>query len=371
MRRGLLIISAIVAAGAAVAPATAAGKTKPVWLCKPGIKNDPCDVSLKTTLVSPTAEQTGVDKVKAARHPKIDCFYVYPTVSDQPTPAANLDIDPVLRSIALYQAARYAERCRVFAPVYRQITLTGFGLSGGGPSATPEMIQTAYRDVLNAWKTYLKKYNHGRGVVLIGHSQGTFNLTRLVQEEIDPRRKERRRLVSAILLGGDVTVRADGDVGGDFQHVKACRSNKQIGCVIAFSTFGGTVPDNSAFGRTSEPGLQVLCTNPAALGGGPASLRTINPTEPFAPGTIKAAIDALGLVIPAVSTPWVETGAYSGECSTADDASVLQITGAPGAPQLNAVPPSFGLHLADGNIALGNLVDVVRKQAKKFAKKRG
>jgi hypothetical protein len=50
---------------------------------------------------------------------------------------------------------------------------------------------------------------------------------------------------------------------------------------------------------------------------------------------------------------------------------VLQIAGAPGAPQLNPVPPSFGLHLVDGNIALGDLTSLVRRQAKTFVKKRG
>jgi hypothetical protein len=71
-----------------------------------------------------------------------------------------------------------------------------------------------------------------------------------------------------------------------------------------------------------------------------------------------------------VSTPWLSyEDAYVGECSHADDANTLRIAGVPGAPQLNAVPPSFGLHLVDGNIALGNLVDMVRKQAKAFVEK--
>jgi hypothetical protein len=71
-----------------------------------------------------------------------------------------------------------------------------------------------------------------------------------------------------------------------------------------------------------------------------------------------------------VSTPWLSyEGAYVGECSAADGANVLRIAGVPGAPQLNAVPPSFGLHLVDGNIALGNLVDLVRVQAKAFVKR--
>jgi Protein of unknown function (DUF3089) len=370
---GKLILISLVLVGALALPSTAGAAPKPVWLCKPGIEDNPCEPSLRTTLLSPTGQQLGIEKVKAARRPKVDCFYVYPTVSDQPSPQANLEIDPVLRSIALYQAARYSQRCRVFAPVYRQITLAGLGLAGEG-GATPEMFETAYADVRRAWKKYLMKHNDGRGVVLISHSQGTFHLRRLVEEEIDPRRRVRKKLVSAILLGGDVTVRAGDHVGGDFRHVEACRSKRQLGCVVAFSTWDANqpVPPDAGFGRASEPGLEVLCTNPAALGGGVGQLTTIYPSEPFAPGTIAAAIAASAPPPPQVSTPWLSyEGAYVGECSAADDANVLKIAGVGGAPKLNPVPPSFGLHLVDGNIALGNLVDLVAKQAKTFAKKRG
>jgi hypothetical protein len=76
----------------------------------------------------------------------------------------------------------------------------------------------------------------------------------------------------------------------------------------------------------------------------------------------------VGFTVPTVSTPWIEVdGAYNGECSSADNANVLQITGVPGAPQLHAFPDAtWGLHLVDANIALGNLVDVVHQQARAF-----
>ncbi len=345
--------------------ASTAGAAEPVWLCKPGIPNNPCEPSLKTTLISPTGQPLGVRNVQTARHPKIDCFYVYPTVSDQKTGNANLNIDPEERSVALYQAARYSQTCRVFAPMYRQLTLLGIlGAAQGDPAL-------AYADVLNAWNTYLQKYNHGRGVVLIGHSQGTFVLRQLIKQEIDPNRSERRKLVSAILLGGNATVKQGQDVGGDFQNIHACHFRFQLGCVMGFSTFNGPVPANALFGRATA-GFQVLCTNPARLfGGGPAPLKSIVPTAPFAPGTtIGAVTQAVGLTIPPVSTPWIELdGGYNGQCSSANGANVLQIAGVPGAPVLRPVPDAtWGLHLVDANIALGNLVDLVDEQADAFVK---
>ena len=257
---------------------------KTVWLCKPGMKNDPCTPSLKTTVFSPAGKKLRVVTPARPKAPKIDCFYVYPTVSDQPGPNATLNVDPVQRSIALYQAARYSQYCRVFAPMYRQATI--------GALSTPQAataFASAYPDVLAAWKDYLAHFNRGRGVVLIGHSQGTFHLRKLVSEQIDNKPVVRRRLISAILLGGNVTVRKGKDAGGDFKHVPACRSTSQLGCVIAFSTYDQPPPPNSLFGRTSTPGLQVLCTNPASLHGGSGLIDPIGPRRRSRPARSRSA----------------------------------------------------------------------------------
>lgn len=342
-------------AGAAPEPAT-------VWLCRPGLANDPCAPDLTTTLYNAAGQVTGVRHVERAEHPKIDCFYVYPTVSDQPTPTADFTVDPVLRSIALYQAARYSSECRVFAPVYRQITLAALF---SGALVTPQMREQAYQDVRHAWLDYLHHDNHGRGVVFVGHSQGAGVLRRLLREEIDPKPSLGHKLVSAVLLGGNVTVKKGQDVGGDFQHIPACRSSRQTGCVIAFSTFDARVPPKAIFGRSSDPNLEVLCTNPAALGGGSEELDPIYPTEPFAPGLIATGNQLLGIPPPTATTPWVESRkGYDGECSSVDGANVLQITPRGSSPVIHPVPDAtWGLHLVDANIALGNLIHVVHRQA--------
>src|SRR5436190_19536034 len=140
MRRAALTAVALVAGLAVAAPAHA----RTVWLCKPGRRHDPCAPSLTTTRFTPAGAAVRVIKVKRARHPRIDCFYVYPTVSDQQRLAATLRVDPVERSIALYQAARYSQLCRVWAPMYRQITIRGLLQP---KTVTPAMRARAYRDV--------------------------------------------------------------------------------------------------------------------------------------------------------------------------------------------------------------------------------
>jgi hypothetical protein len=359
VRLPLVAIVALACLGA-LPGATAAAKT--VWLCKPGKADNPCDVSLNTTLLSPTGKKLGIKHIKRPRRPKFDCFYVYPTVSDQKTATANFDIDPELRSIALYQAARYTSDCRMFAPVYRQNTIASLL---GQVMITPQERARIYTDVRDAWRDYLRNYNRGRGVVLIGHSQGTFVLRQLVAKEVDSKRRVRKKLISAVLLGGNVLVKTGSDVGGDFKHVRACRSRSQIGCVIAFSTFGEAPPANAIFGRTAEAGKEVLCTNPAALGGGSAKITPIQPREPFAPGTtISAAISLVGVPQPKVSTTWgASPNAYSARCSTGA-ANALLISPTRGAPVFHPSPDaSWGLHLVDANIALGDLVGLIRHQA--------
>ena len=351
MRAALIALLLLAAAAATRAAASA----KTTWLCKPGTANDPCESKLDIARYSPDGQLLGGDDPKPARR-RIDCFYVYPTVSGQQTPAANRRIDPELRSIATWQAARYSGTCRVFAPVYRQVTLAGLA------SAKPADWKRAYRDVRAAWRRYLERHNHGRGVVLIGHSQGTFHLRKLIAKEIEPRARQRRRIVSALLLGGNAATT-------DFERFRPCRAGSRFGCIVAFSTFNGPVPPDARFGR----GGDVICTNPAALGGGAATIDAVFPHEPFAPGTaIAAAIAAVGYPVPESSATWLAfPGAFTGRCVNEGGASVLQVTGAPAAPALNPVPlPTWGLHLVDANIALGNLEALVRRQAAAYRRAR-
>jgi Protein of unknown function (DUF3089) len=122
----------------------------------------------------------------------------------------------------------------VWAPVYRQFTTAAETRWLGGTLSNAgyyRVLAKGYRDVLSAWLDYLARDNHGRGIVLIGDSQGAADLIRLIQSQIDPHPERRRRLVAAILLGANVIVRAGSSAGGDFQHVPACRQTSQTRCV--------------------------------------------------------------------------------------------------------------------------------------------
>ena len=375
--RSVFAAATVVVAATLGAAGSAPAATK--WLCGPGVADDPCRPSLSTTFYRGWDARTGAATPRRDRDRGVDCFYVYPTVSDQPTRLATKRADPEVRSIALYQAARFSQVCRVYAPLYRQATVPA--LQAG--KTTRQDYLTAYGDVEQAFDAFLRRIGPRRGFVLLGHSQGSYHLQRLIRRRIDNHRALRRRLVSAVLLGGDVAVRAKSDRGGTFRHVPTCRRATQLACVIAFSTFNATPPAGAIFGRGASrvagflglpdgSKLEAACTNPAALGSSRSvPLTLVAPTAPFAPGTLIAAgISLLAFQWPAPATTFVQSeGAFTGRCSRAGGAHVLRIASAPGTPVPKASPtPEWGLHLVDVNVVQGDLVRVLRRQIRAYAR---
>jgi len=341
-----------------------------VWLCRPGLADDACTTDLTTTVVARSGA-THVERASAASRPAIDCFYVYPTISGQATINANLAVDLREREVAAAQAARFSQVCSVYAPIYRQLTLSALEHPA---RITRADALVAYDSVLSAFRDYLAHYNHGRGIVFIGHSQGAAILIKLLEQEVDGTPALRRRLVSALLMGGNLTVAKGRSVGGDFAHIPACRSSRQTGCVVAYSSFTAKPPPNSQFGRTTSdagvrllaphnpsPDLGIMCVNPAAPAGGTAAL------DPYLPSLVLSFLPAGSA--PKVQTPWVSfPGEYTARCESSGNATWLQVTHVGGKndrrPLLTRMrDPALGLHVLDVNIALGNLVQLVRDQA--------
>jgi hypothetical protein len=372
---GLALLSACSSGSPASSgpPTTQAPTSHTTWLCRPGLADNPC-LSSETTTVVAANGSTSTQAAASSGTPPIDCFYVYPTVSGQATINANLNIDPEIRAIAVAQASRFAPNCRIFAPVYRQVTLRG-AVGGGDPQHPAGSGQAAaalaYSDVRAAWEDYLAHDNNGRGFVLIGHSQGSGHLIQLIKNEIDGNAAVRAHLVSAILLGGNVAVPVGKDVGGSFQNIPACRRTDQTGCVVAYSSFLNTPPADSLFGRVpNNPALQVLCTNPANLAaGGSGTLQPYFQTTPF-PGQIGMVSDKP----PSAPTPWVTTpDLYGAQCQTLAGATVLHVQpitpGDKRALLTESAGPTLGLHLYDVNVAYGNLVSLVGSQSTAYQHK--
>jgi hypothetical protein len=336
-----------------------------VWLCRPGASPNPCAGSLKTT-VKTFGKKPTVTTPKAVKDPAFDCFYVYPTVSQQSGPTASLSINSEEISIARYQAARFSEICKVYAPIYRQITLQAL-LTGG---ATQQDRDNAFADVRGAFEEY-RAANPGRPYTLIGHSQGSGMLKRLMKEVIEPDEALRTQMVSAIISGSTVAVPVGQAVGGDFQSIPVCTKKKQINCVLSWATFGEKVPDASLFGRTSlGPGFEAACTNPASVGKNNRS-KAVTYVRGKAPyGTM--GVIAQGIYnqkVPKAKTPWLRPAdRYTVQCVKSNGAHVLRAKPIGKSMKLQPSPSSgWGLHLIDINLPLGNLVNVVRAQQQTYA----
>ena len=150
------------------------------WLCRPG-SHDACDIDETATVVAADGTLTR-ETWKADPNAAIDCFYVYPTISTDPGQNSDMIADPAEINVVKQQFARFSSKCRPYAPLYRQITLVGLRKVLANPSAAlPFGEGVQYDDVRDAWNYYLKNDNKGRGVVLVGHSQGSFILIDLIK----------------------------------------------------------------------------------------------------------------------------------------------------------------------------------------------
>jgi hypothetical protein len=353
-------------------------KSSIVWLCRPGMANDPCTADMAVTKVTATGTSIIVH-AGPTKHPKIDCFYVYPTVSGQRTLNANLNIDPEETAIARQQVSLFSQDCRVYAPMYPQLTLAALNGPSGPNGIPPSAAAKAYAGVLEAWKYYLAHSNHGRGFVLIGHSQGTAMLIELVKDEIDNNPALRKHLVSALLLGGNVHVRAGTGIGGSFQHIPGCASSAQTGCVLAYSSFDKTPPPGAnlafvtsglnAVSGAAAQSLQVLCVSPAALTGAGDELAPYFTTSTF-PGVLGEDSHPA----PDATTPWVSyPGLYTGICEHSGGANWLQVdihkqAGDTRPVITQTLGDAWGLHLDDFNIDLGNLVTLVHDETAVYSR---
>jgi hypothetical protein len=313
------------------------------WICRPGMESV-CTEGLDAT-VQDADGQTTPQPFTPAANPAIDCFYVYPTESPEQTPYADLADSPMIQAIAKAQVGRLSSICRVFAPIYRQVT--GYGLNHGTPITSTGIPM---QDVQAAWDYYLKNDNQGRGVVLIGHSQGTILLQYLIAGSIDGTASQ-ALLVSAFLAGDpSLAVPAGAAMGGTFINIPTCSQAAQTGCVYVWASYLTGDSSTPAFGAARGDGFESACVNPAAPSGGTGMLK------PY-------------FQVP--KPPWLEAiGQITGRCQSVAGANVFVVTVEPGrfAAQdtnkltANNLGGGWGLHPLDIALVQGNILDVLNAE---------
>lgn len=335
-----------------------------VWLCKPGQVDDLCAGTIDGTVDPPPGQSATPLTYARPDDAPVDCFYLYPTQSDQGTPNSNLDKDPPIRRVAVQQARMFSSVCDVYAPMYRQVT------NSGSQASHNDEVETAYQSALAGWKDYLENYNNGRGFILLGHSQGSAHTARLIDEEIDGNPELRDRMVGAYAPGANINVPVGKLVGGMYQNVPACSETGEFGCLVAFSTYKGYPGDVAAFSRLDvgywiydlpRPDAdqqEVVCVNPARLDGGDGVLEPlINFDYLFAPPAG-----------PESAAPWrSQPDYYAAECMRQNGAhwlnlSTLDLPGDARADLASVIASGNNYHVPEVNLAEGNLVRIAQLQ---------
>lgn len=317
------------------------------WICHPDLADDPCR-DIEGTVID-TEGVPSPDGLAPATDPGLDCFYAYPTTSMDPETNSDLEADDSEITTVVAQVARYSSVCRVFAPVYRSVTLQALG-SG---QFTPEAREIAYGDVFDAWQTYADGPGAGRPVVLIGHSQGAGILRAIVADEIAPDPAARERIVAAVLLGTSVS--AD-------EGLPPCTSADEAGCLVSFSSYPADHPPvpEAIFGRLADG--PAVCVDPVALAGGDGLADAVVPVSTRLLGRVEG--------FEGVDTPFVVLpGILEAECAATDTHGYLAV--APADPTgtsdvrptdgmlVESLGPTWGLHLFDANLVQGDLIELV------------
>ena len=336
------------------------------WLCLPG-RRDICTMPLPTTELTPEGYRPpGIAPV--AKDSTVDCFVVHPTVSRDSS--MNSDLipgDDEERAAIASQFARFAGTCRMFAPMYRSMTIGAVTVASAGGDVTGP-ARLAFGDVRRAWREYLARHNKGRPYVLIGHSQGALMLQQLIANDIEGR-PEAARMKLAIIPGFNLLVPQGKRVGGTLKKTPICASPGETNCVLTWVSFRerNPPPEGAIFGIASAPGMTVACTNPA---------------RPGATGWVS--LDSYwnarsGLPVPGGPIVWSSQGRppthylrtqglASARCVNAGPRGYLEI-------RTNADPndkrtdriggevgvmgmfiPGWGMHLADMHVAQGDLL---------------
>lgn len=166
----------------------------------------------------------------------VDVFFLHPTtltskklqgkIWNADINDAELNAKTDYTSI-LYQASVFNKSCRVFAPRYRQAHLYSFYTLETEPSKNA--LDLAYNDIKIAFEYYLEHYNHGRPVIIAGHSQGTYHAERLLKEYFENRPLQ-KQLVCAYIIGMATPKTY-------FNGINPCTDSTSTGCFVTWRTF--------------------------------------------------------------------------------------------------------------------------------------
>ncbi len=267
------------------------------WLSRPDLRQDP--------------SRWVPAGFSPATNPQVAVFYVAPTAYlGKGSWNAAIDDKETNDRLTLFtssQASAFNGVAAIWAPRYRQAALGAFLTTGADPTAA---LDFAYRDVERAFDAFLAQIPPSRPIMLVGHSQGSLHLLRLIHEHVAGRAVQ-RRIVAAYLVGWPISVTADLPALG----LPACGKAGQANCILSWQSFAEPADPkqildvyDTTIGLAGKPrrGSVMLCVNPITgtpntMAPAPANLGSLVPKAGLSdatiePGRVPARCDARGFL---------------------------------------------------------------------------
>lgn len=222
-------------------------------------------------------------------------FFVHPTsyLARDKWNAPLDDADSRIRAELFVKAmtSPFNASTEVWAPRYRQAAIGAFLTDD--PQAT-QALDLAYGDIVQAFDHFLAGTAKDQPIVLAGHSQGSYLLTRLLHDRVAGTPLA-RRIVAAYVIGWPVSPARDLPEMG----LPACAEPEQTGCVVSWLSFADPAdPEMVLKGYARREARKApalaepfLCTNPltGTIGGktgAKANLGTLVPDADLQSGTL-------------------------------------------------------------------------------------
>ena len=199
--------------------------------------------------------------------PRFAVFFVHPTSYwDARQWNASLDDEESQNRARLMVrglGSAFNQASEIWVPRYRQATFGAFITDL--PEAT-QALDAAYADIEQAFDFFVDSIPEDMPIVLAGHSQGGFHVTRLLEQRVSGTPLQ-ARVAMAYPIGWPISIEHDLPSLG----IPACATADQAGCVISWASFAdpaepgqffrryAAIPGNDGEPRGNSP---ILCVNP-------------------------------------------------------------------------------------------------------------
>ena len=207
--------------------------------------NSPTYLKLQDWLVHPEQNDQPPFLEKNNGLMKADVFFIVPTLfTDRKNINWNSDIydeeftNILMNSSIKYQSTAWLDSGNLYSPHYRQAHFRVFDeyrWENGGEKA----YNLAYEDIKRSFEIYLKHYNHGKPIIIAGHSQGSGHAIRLLRDFFDGK-ELKSKLIAAYLPGTKVTQ-------DDFFDLQLMNNPDETGGFVTWNTFKILKNDQNAY----------------------------------------------------------------------------------------------------------------------------